>query len=386
MSNETKQGKIKIYKYISILFLIVLIGITLLNVVKKDRKYSENENRMLTVKPRFTLSRVISGRYMKQYEAYKADQFAGRDFWVQLKTKVDKFSGKKEENGVFQGKDNYLMEDIVPAASETVNENLEAMKSFQQTYHSIPMHMLLVPDAANILSEKMPAFAVTADQKNQIKQVKKKLGNGFIWNDAVKPLEKNKEKEIYYHTDHHWTTKGAYEVFQTMTKSLGIEKNRIVKMKPYAVSDSFNGTLSATSGFEMKYKEPIYIYLPQEEETEVLVNYVEEQKKTVSMYDSSKLDEKDQYGMFLSGNHPLVSLKTISPSGERMLIIKDSYANCFIPFLTPYYREIMVVDPRYYYGNIHKLMKEHKFDRVLFLYNANTFFQDNNLSGMLSYE
>lgn len=384
MSKQTKPGKQMIQKIMSILFLLFLMGMVVFNMVKKDQGFSENENRMLASKPKITLSGLTSGRYMKQYEAYKSDQFAGRDVWVQTKTRADKLSGKKEENGVFQGKEHYLMEDIVTPVLETMKENLEAMKTFQKKYKDIPMNVLLVPDAANIMKDKLPAFAVTADQSKQIKEVKNVLGDGFIWNDAQKPLKANQKEDIYYHTDHHWTTQGAYEVFQSMTKSLGIDKNRLVKMKPYAVSDSFQGTLSATSGFESHYQEPIYIYLPVDEPAEVLVNYVEEREKTVSMYDSDKLKEKDQYGMFLNGNHPLVSIKTTSPSSERILVIKDSYANCFIPFLTPYYREVMVVDPRYYYGDIHKLMEEHHFNRVLFLYNANTFFGDNNLSGVLA--
>ena len=138
------------------------------------------------------------------------------------------------------------------------------------------------------------------------------------------------------------------------------------------------------SGYETGYKEPVYIYLPEGDAPQVVVNYVEEQKKTASLYDSSMLEGRDKYGVFLGGNHPLIDIKTTADSTRRLLIFKDSYANCFIPFLTPYFREILVVDPRYYTGNLEELMEQNRLTDVLFLYNGNTFFQDRMLSGVLA--
>ena len=101
------------------------------------------------------------------------------------------------------------------------------------------------------------------------------------------------------------------------------------------------------------------------------------------MYDSAKLEERDQYAVFFGGNHSLIDIRTTCAQDDRLLVIKDSYANCFIPFLTPYFREIVVVDPRYYTGDMEALIAEKKIGSVLFLYNANTFFEDRMLSGVL---
>ena len=197
-------------------------------------------------------------------------------------------------------------------------------------------------------------------------------------------MNAHRDEEIYYHTDHHWTTKGAYYAFQDAKKQLGIAEKEEVKMKAYGVSNDFNGTLAAKSGYQTGYKEPIFIYLPEGDNApQIVVNYVEEQKKSASMYDSSKLEERDQYAVFFGGNHPLIDIRTTCAQDDRLLIFKDSYANCFIPFLAPYYREIVVVDPRYYSGNLETLMEEKQVDSVLFLYNANTFFEDRMLSGVL---
>jgi len=127
------------------------------------------------------------------------------------------------------------------------------------------------------------------------------------------------------------------------------------------------------------------IYAPDnlKNATEAVVNNVNEKKKTATLYDTSKLKGKDKYALFLGGNYPILDIKTTADSTDRLLIIKDSYANSLIPFLIPYYREIVVVDPRYYYDDIEKVMKKDNITSVLFLYNGNTFVKDNSISGVL---
>ncbi len=200
-------------------------------------------------------------------------------------------------------------------------------------------------------------------------------------------MTEHREEEIYYRTDHHWTTLGAYYAFQDAREKLGLTNMEEIKMKPYGASNHFTGTLSAMSGYQTGYKEAIFIYLP-DGDTNVrwVVNYVEEQKKSASLYDSASLNGEDQYNVFMGGNHAIVDIKTTRSDGGRLLVIKDSYANCFIPFLVPYYREVVVVDPRYYYGDLDQLMADNKIDSVLFLYNANSFFEDRMLYGILSDE
>lgn len=381
---QLPKGSGRVYLTIGLLFFVLLFSFAAVNLLGRDKEYSENENRMLAQRPGAVPGNIMDGRFMKQYEEYQSDQFVGRDFWIQLKTLVDSFSGKTEENGVFNGKNAYLLEDIAEPDKEELQDNLKAMKDFQQKYSGIKMHVMLVPNAANILKRNLPAFAVTADQSALMNQVRAELGAEFNWIDVEKTMINHADEDIYYRTDHHWTTLGAYYAFQDAAEALGITKEQQIPMKAYGVSNNFNGTLSAMSGYQTGYKEAIHIYLPEGENTpQIVVNYVEEQKKSASLYDSSRLKEKDKYAMFLGGNHPVVEIKSDTERTDRLLVIKDSYANCFIPFLAPYYREILVVDPRYYTGDMEKLMEENKITSVLFLYNANTFFKDRMLSGVL---
>ncbi len=383
---ERRSKKQRSLQIMALLFAGVLAIICVTNLITKDKKYSEKENRMLEQKPELTWSGIEGGSYMERYETYKSDQFAGRDFWVTLKTNLELLMGKRESNGVFKGKKSYLMEDIAQPDEEQMTDNLNAIKTFGDTYKDVPVYMMLVPNAANILSDKLPGLAVTEDQSKEFEEIKEALGSSIRWVDVQKTLKKHKDEEIYYHTDHHWTTLGAYYGYQELAETMKLDASKTSKLKPYAVTNDFNGTLSAVSGYESGYKEPIYIYAAEKskEEVSVVVNYVDEKKKTATLYDSTKLTGKDKYAVFLGGNYSMIDIRTTAESTDRLLLVKDSYANCMIPFLTPYYREIIVIDPRYYYGDIHKIMKENKITSVLFLYNGNTFVEDNSISGVLS--
>lgn len=385
--SESKKAKRKLHrrKLAALLFLMMLGIICLFNLVSGDKEYSEKENRMLQQRPQFTLAGIESGRLMEQYESYLSDQFVGRNFWVSLKTRIDLLAGKRESNGVFKGKNHYLLEDIASPDQEQMAQNIEAIESFENKYQDIPMYMMLVPNAANIESGKLPGFAVTEDQNQIFRNIQKELGDYINWVDVTKTLKKHKSEDIYYHTDHHWTTLGAFYAFQELASSMKLDTSKVSEWKSYAVTSEFNGTLSATSGYETGYEEPIYIYAPEniEDAPEVVVNYVNEKKKTATLYDSSKLKEKDKYAMFLGGNYPMIDIRTTADTTDRLLLIKDSYANCLVPFLVPYYREIIIIDPRYYYGDITEVMESNKITSVLFLYNGNTFVEDNSINGVL---
>ena len=372
-------------KAAGLIFIVMMILFCVVNLVTGDREFSSGENRTLEQRPKLTVSGIESGRWMEQYESYVSDQFAGRDFWVSFKSSVDLLMGKRKSDGVFKGKDGYLLEDIAVPDKEQLKNNLAAMKQFQKQYKDIPMYMMLVPNAANIEADKLPGYAVTADQEEEFTTIQKTLEPAFTWVNVSDVLKKHKSEEIYYRTDHHWTTRGAYYGYQALAETMKLDTAKAPEMKAYAVTNSFNGTLASTSGYETGYKEPIYIYAPEDEENavQVVVNNVNEKKKTATLYDTSKLKEKDKYALFLGGNYPLLEIKTTADTTDRLLLIKDSYANSLIPFLTSCYREIIVIDPRYYYDDISKVMEEHNITSVLFLYNGNTFVKDNSISGVL---
>ena len=382
---KDRQRKVQ-EKLVGIIFILTLFLFLIINVIVPDREKSVQENRMLATKPKFRLSSLISGDYDEKFEAYMDDQFVGRDMWRKLKATVDRIGGSRLENGVYIGTNGQLLEQIEVADENHLAANIKAIKSFSESQSKIPVRMMLVPDAANVLNHSLPSLAKPEDQTQMFSMVRKDLGDSVEWIDVSTELNKHKTEKIYYKTDHHWTTLGAFYAFQAAAPSLGIDGDLSGKYVSYAVSDSFNGMLASKSGVNLGEKEQIDIYVPTEEDTDLIVDYVDEGKRSTSLYDSSKLKEKDQYTVFLGGNSSLLDIRTVSTSTKRLLLVKDSFANSFIPFLTPYYREIVVVDPRYYSGTINDLMDSYRISEVLFLYSGNTFFKDNNISGVFAVE
>ena len=382
---KDRQRKVQ-EQLVGIIFILILFLFLIINIIVPNKEKSVQENRMLATKPKFRLSSLISGDYDEKFEAYMDDQFVGRDMWRKLKVTVDRICGSRLENGVYIGRNGQLLEQIEVADKNHLAANIKAIKSFSERQKKIPVRMMLVPDAANVLNHSLPALAKPEDQTQMFSMVRKDLGDSVEWIDVSTELNKHKTEKIYYKTDHHWTTLGAFYAFQATAPSLGIEGDLSGKYVSHAVSNSFNGMLASKSGVNLGEKEQIDIYVPTEEDTDLIVDYVDEGKRSTSLYDSSKLKEKDQYTVFLGGNSSLLDIRTVSTSTKRLLLVKDSFANSFIPFLTPYYREIVVVDPRYYSGTINDLMDSYRISEVLFLYSGNTFFKDNNISGVFTVE
>mgnify|MGYP004453764279 CR=1 FL=1 len=383
---KTKKRQGRIETVIGSLFLLVLVLFLVINIIVPDKKKSVQENRMLATRPSFSLSSVMSGDFTEKFENYMTDQFVGRDFWYHVKVTADRIGGVHKENGIYVGKNGQLLEDIEVPEGEHLSENIKAIQSFADENADIPVRMMIAPDAATVLSSSLPALAKVEDQNQMISMVKKALGDSVEWIDVSSALNKHKKEKIYYKTDQHWTALGAFYAFQDAASKLGISGDVSDEYISYIVSDNFNGMLASKSGVNLKEKEQIEIYVPKEEDNDLIVNYVDEGKRTTSLYDSSALETKNQYDVYLGGNSSLLDIKTVSTSTKRLLLVKDSFADCFIPFLTPYYREIVVVDPRYYSGTIQNVMDTYRISEVLFLYSGNTFFKDNNISGVFSGE
>lgn len=380
---KRKRIKKQSDKVLGMLFMAFLFLMMILNMVTKDKKISEEENRALTEKPDYTWENVLSGTYMQQYESYISDQFAGRSLWRRLNIALKRIGGSREENGVFLGKKKQLMEEIATPTEETLEKNIDSMNAFSERYEEVSTRMLLIPDSAEILKGSLPTFASTKEQSKMFKQVQERLSESIQWIDGMSVMSEHADEKIYYKTDHHWTSLGAYYMYLESAQELGIEESCInTAYDIYPVTAKFNGTLSGKSGFCMNEKEEIEVYIPKEE-VSVLVNYVDEQKKRTSVYDVSKLKTKDKYAVFLGGNSSVIDIKTTASSGKTLLLIKDSFANSFLPFLLPHYKEIVLVDPRYYAGSIDDIMSTYQITDTLFLYSGNTFFQDNNICGVL---
>jgi len=377
-----KKERKKTNLLLGAVFIPVLALIVAANFAVKDKEVSETENRTLSQRPVFTLHGVADGTYMDQFESYASDQFIGWDAWRKVYTVFCRIGGSREEEGVFLGKNNQLMEDISVPDEETLDATISGLNRYAEDNEDVRVSMLLVPDAAQILQDELPIFAQTADQSALFGEVENELSDRIQWIDGISVMENHSGEKLYYKTDHHWTTQGAYDMFLDTAAMFDIEDAASVSYDVYTVTDTFNGTLSGTSGFDTDISETIEVYIPQEDFPYV-VTYVEEQTKSASLYNTEALDTKDQYAVFLNGNHSLIEIETAAENDRVLLLVKDSFANSMVSFFIPYYREIVIVDPRYYAGYLDDLTETYHVTDTLFLYSGNTFFTDTNLQGIL---
>ena len=364
---------------------ILLPAVFLLNLILPDRSFSEKENRVLAGKPSWSLNGLASGRTAAEIDDYMNDQFVLRDLWVSLKATVDRALGKVESNGVYAGKSGYLLESF-SAPSESYVEGVgSALTSFSLEHPDLAMYMLLAPTSVNIHQSRLPMAAPEVDQNPYIDRMKNVCSEaGIYFIDVRDTLKNHIDEKIYYKTDHHWTTQGAYYAYLASADIMALDTSLITYDKLPA-SKSFQGTLSAKSGFRSSTMEELDVFLPKGDSGySYVVNYVDEREKSGSFYATAKLSTRDKYAMFLNGNHAQVRIETPEADNRVLLILKDSYANCYIPFLSPHYREIIVIDPRYYYGDLDSIIAAEGVTEVLFCYNANTFYTDNSLELLLS--
>lgn len=367
------------YHLTGCLFGIFILAVLIINFIVPDKGFSQKENRVLASRPAISVSQLTSGKFADGYETYVNDQFFLRDWWITLRAASQRILGNTKENGVFLGKNGYLMEDFTAPSQERLNRTVNAMADFAARHSELPQYALIAPNAVNILSDKLPALAAATDQNPYLDATASALEKaGVTFVDVRDTLSQHKEDNIYYHTDHHWTTQGAYFAYLQLAKVLGINSSSISYDK-LPVSTSFQGTLSAKSGFRASKKEEMDVFLPRDEVPSSVVNYVDEQKKTASFYDTSQLETRDKYAMFFGGNHSKVVITTPTEENRTLLIIKDSYANSLVPFLAPFYRKIVLVDPRYFYDDLEELIQVEEIQEVLYLYNANTFYADTSL-------
>lgn len=366
---------------VGLCFAVVLLFFFIANIVAPDISYSDIENRSLQQFPTVSVKEYMSGRLEKKLEDYANDQFCGRNVFIRIKSAVDTSLGSVFSNGVWQGKDGYLMEDITAPNQAQVDRTIKALAKFKKANKNVSMRFMLAPNAANIYSDKLPAFVTVDDQNKYIQDFYTQLeATGIKSIDLVPAFTENKDKmQLFYRTDHHWTTDGAQLAWQEFAKARGIAAD---KFDLYEVKNNFVGSLAAKSGFAARKADVIKLAAKKNGLNSV-VYYYDTQKKTSKFYNMKNLDKRDAYTVFGGQNHPIYTIKTPTKSNRRLLLVKDSYANSVIPFLMQNYREIVVVDPRYYFDDIGVTMASEGINEVLFLYNANTFFEDEALSLML---
>lgn len=359
------------------LFLVVVFFFFLSNIVVKDKAFSEEENRYLQTAPKLSVKRLASGDFMSEYERFLSDQFLFRNDWIALKARCELLLGKEQNNGVFISKSSsMLLNPVLEYKKELLIENTENVKSFAEKNHD-KTYFALIPNKEAVYPELLPKNLEYADTCSLIDSVYLKSGAKNI--DIQRALKDKKSEYIFYRTDHHWTSLGAYYGSCALADPLGYD---IKPVDSYAdrmtVSENFKGTNVSGSAFYWFAPDSIDIFVPENKDISV-INYSAGKAEKGRIYVPEYLEKKDKYKFFFGGNTPLIELENKSAQKRSILIIRDSFCDSLLPFLLNEYSDISVVDLRYFNESLSGYIKHHNFDRILIIYGIRTFIEDNNL-------
>lgn len=364
-------------KIITIVFIFFLIIINILNVVIPDRQFSEFENRMLTQAPKISLNNIISGRFTKKFEEYITDQFPFRDFWVAVKSDIERLSLKTSNNGIYFCEDGYLLEDY-KRTNEQLLSNINSINTFSKAVPNIKTYFLLAPNSVKVYEDKLPLFASPYNQLKTIEKVEEQLYENVNFINAYPEMINKKDEYIYFKTDHHWTMRGAYYAYKELSNKLDVKAYSINDFNSVIIDKSFYGTFYSKANNRHILPDSIEILTPKFD-NKYKVEYIDTDKSSDSLYEYSHLDKKDKYSIFLDGNHALMTINTNIKNRKKLVIFKDSYAHSLIPFLVNHYEEIHVIDLRYYKLNVYDYIKQNNISEALFLYNINNFSEDESI-------
>ena len=372
---EDNRRRSRFFKSLFLVMAVLILVLDLIFILLPDKELSDAENRTLEQFPKLNFTTLTNGKFESRFDSYVADQFPARDAWVRMKSTVDRFAGKTENRNIYLGKDGYLIQNYLLPSEEAYAEKMEEIRSFADSHKDLKLAALIAPTALSVMKDFLPANAPAADEDEYLDRLKEDFTEaGFRFVDTRDALkEAAQEEQVYYRTDHHWTTFGAYAAYQALGEALmlpGIHTNYEHRL----VTDSFSGTLTATSGFRGRETDQIYVFLP-DPAADYSVFYVEEGKRTATFYESDNLELRDKYTVFFGGNYPEVKIETSRDSKDVLLVLKDSYANCLVPFLAGDYSKIIMIDPRYYTGDLDGLIAAEKVTDVLYLFNAETFIE-----------
>ena len=359
-----------------ILFAALILTMSVLFWAIPDRTFSETENKDLTQIPSFTWDALLDGSYTARIADYMADQFPGRDFFIRVKATAEMALGKMGNNGVILGEGGTLIPRSETIHRDNLTKNLSAIAAFTGWCedHGVPTTTAVAGRSMDVLHHTLPQF-YGASYSDALW--------GTLFQDfsdidlKILPLktplhERAKAGEyVYYRTDHHWTTLGAYYGSEIILAEMGETIAPIESYTREVVSDAFFGTTWSTSGMSWIAPDTME-YFRFAGDTDFTTTIVDDGTSFAGFYDRSYLIKKDKYSSFIGGNNALVTVRKNGDADRpTLLLVKDSFAHSAVPFLAQHY-DLVIVDIRYYKKSTAALVDEYGADRVLVLYNIDS--------------
>lgn len=350
-------------------FIAILSVFAVIDLLIPVKAFSVFENRYLAQRPSFDFEAVLEGDYMKDFESYINDQFVLRNQWINLKSVSERILLKKENNDILFGKHRYLFDKVFEVPS-TTELHLKYLEEFLVMYAEQPVTSVIVPNSFSVLNHLTPSGAPFIDQTGLINEWNAQYG----LLDVSSTLLNHKDESIYFRSDHHWTLFGAYLAYREIVESWNLEPVDFETLPVQSV-DGFYGTYYNRSKPVFYPSERLYYYEPDILWYDVFGTLHD------SIIDHDAFEINDKYRAFLHGNigfSRIVTQQVDDP--QKILIIKDSYANSMVPFFTTHFDQIDVIDLRQFSGSIKQLIETESYDQILFLQNFMQFTQDRTIA------
>ena len=377
------------------LFLGFLGVLSLLSIVTPQKAFSDSENRYLQKKPEFSVKSLLNGSYGEKYEQYLSDQFPGRNVWIGMKVTTERLALQEDVNGVYFGKDGYLIEkfDTEDLEGEQLNKNIGKLAAFtgaaEKSLGKDHVRVMLVPSASQIITERLPFLAAPYDQGRVTEMLCRSLKEAGGSRETVLPaeeyLKRYREEALYYRTDHHWTASGAYLGYRLWAESVGLTPWTEEMFDIQTVNSEFHGTVYSKLNVPWRY-DTIEVWQPKEEK-DYRVSFDGEPKEYDSLYFPGALEGKDKYAVYLDGNHAITKIENRSITGDqkekKLLMIKDSYAHSFAVFAANHFGTVYMADLRYLNLNLKEWMEEQEITDVLVLYQIPGFAKEKSVSKLV---
>lgn len=378
-----KDDRSRFGRYVpAFVFLIFIFGMAVWFLFNPKSDYSSSEKRYLQQFPEVSVDKVLDGTFGTEFESYFADQFPARSFWVGLNAYYSLDTGNNGANGVYNCGNGYLINKPV-STDNKLEKNVNAIVKFKNTIE-VPVTVMFAPSTGYVADDVLPAVHDKYNDDMYFEQISSTLStNGIAFVDLRKTFKDAyaNGNQLYYKTDHHWTTLGAYTAYEKLCEQLNITpapKERF-DIKTYG---GFYGTTYSTSGFWFTQPDSIQIWdNPENTERNIKVKISEgtNTDEFGSMYFYDHLEEDDKYPVFIDGNHALTEITNSNAKGGTILLVKDSFSHSLAPFLAESYSKIILVDMRYYKMSVSQIVEQEKPEQVVFLYGIDNIATDTDL-------
>lgn len=307
----------------------------------------------------------------KNLEKYTEKNFPLAENWRSLYTTIITNAGQNRISDVYVS-ENGMIELFSEYDEGKIDKVTEEYNLLASKHKNVAFYSLIIPTACGIYYSDLPIVMTVVDQQKLIDDIYFKLDNTIQTLDAYNPLFSARDDYIYFRTDSSWTEYGAYTVYNKVIKKMGFSPLKLASYDMEYADRKFYGDL-----YEKTYyngTNPDMINIMKNKNGSFVTGFSawsEGQEFTsTSIYYTPALNNKNKLDIFLGGNSfDKYRIRTTNTKAPKLLIIKGDYANLFVPFLTPHYSEITMIDPDLLGDkSIEEAVDIDSFDQVLMLY------------------